>query len=68
MGNVKFKVSGDKKDVEQCLVQLQVTFALMLVSKLFANDSDSGVHCFIDLDPYAIRKVSPVQNIEVKEQ
>lgn len=53
---VKIKVSGSQRDVEQFLAQLQKKFLLMLKSKLFQNDNDGGVHCFLDLDPYAIRK------------
>jgi len=55
--NVKVKVSGNREAVEQFLAQLETKFSLMLKSKIFSNDRDCGVHCFIDLDPYAVLEV-----------
>ena len=54
---ITIKVSGKQADVEQFLVVLEETFALMLKSKIFPNDNDFGVHVFLDIDPYALRKV-----------
>jgi len=58
--NVKIKIMGKREDVEQFLTQLEASFALMLKSKLVPNDNDFGVHCFLDLDPYALRKEGDV--------
>ena len=52
---VKVKVIGSRQAVEQLLCELEKTFSLMLKSKLLLND-DGGVHCFLDLDPYALRE------------
>jgi hypothetical protein len=59
--NVKIKVSGNQAAVEQFLKELDKNFALMLKSKLLANEHDLGVHCFIDLDPCAVRKEAEQQ-------
>jgi hypothetical protein len=56
MGNVKIKVSGYHDDVEQFLSVIDNVFALMLKSPLLENSQDKGVHCFLDLDPYALRE------------
>ena len=56
MSNVTLKVSGKKDSVERFVFELEEIFTLMLKSKLLRNDSDNNVHCFIDIDPFAIRK------------
>ena len=55
--NVKVKVLGDCEDVEQFLAVIEKTFALMLKSKLIQNSENDGVHCYIDLDPHALRQL-----------
>jgi hypothetical protein len=60
VNTVTIKISGKRVDVEQFLVELEKTYAMMLKSKLLYND-DGGVHVFVDLDPYALRKVEAKQ-------
>jgi len=55
MTQVQVKVSGERKAVEQFLLEIKKTFELMVESKLLTNRNDNGVHCFIDLDPYTTR-------------
>lgn len=55
MSNVTVKVSGKKEAVERFVSELEEIFTLMLRSKLLRNDSDTNVHCFIDLDPFTLR-------------
>jgi hypothetical protein len=54
--NVKVKVLGDREDVEQFLKVIEKTFALMLKSKLLPNSDGDGIHCYLDIDPYALRE------------
>ena len=55
MRKVTIKVKGNRQSVEQFLSQLENNFALMLKSKIIPNNDSAGVHCFVDLDPFAVR-------------
>lgn len=58
MDNVKLRVSGKKEDVEQFLKIIESTFKLMLKSPVLQNSDDNGIHQFLDLDPYVLKKVT----------
>ena len=64
MGNVKLKVMGSHRDVGQFLAVIDKVFALSLKSPLLQNSDGNGVHRFLDLDPYALRKLMGVTETE----
>lgn len=57
MNKVQIKVSGENAAVEQFMAVIREIFALSIESKLLKNNKDAGVHCFVDLDPYALKEL-----------
>jgi len=45
------KVTGSKEGVDEFVAVVKDVFKLILVGAVRPNNSDDGVHCFIDLDP-----------------
>ena len=66
--NVKVKVLGDTEDVEQFLKIIENNFALMLKSSLLPNKGEEGVHCYVDIDPYALKQTKERARSERRAQ
>jgi len=53
---VQVKVSGEKASVDELLAIINKVLALAVYSNVKPNDGDSGVHCFIELDPKIVQR------------
>ena len=60
MASVKVKVIGKRTDVDRCLSVIDQTFELTLKSRVIEHPENDDVHCFVELNPYALRKKSEI--------